>query len=153
MIASSRKAVQAAINFQSAFTEIQKLTGLKSAAQCAAHVDKLLKTIAPMASLAPAKPLLASSPEARPVVYSNLGAPILSDIAAVLGRQTLTPEQIVVELLSRGKLQKGKRAVRYTSDLLSRNSNGKGTNRFTRVRRGHYKVRNDKKLEFRQKNG
>lgn len=135
-IASSRKAVQAAINLRSAMNDIQKLAGKTlTGTQAVKYAEELLDAISPLAQLAP-KPFLLAAPDA-----SAEPPDILDALALVLGHQTLDIAQITKLLQDKDWLHHtAGRPVRYVSDLLSRNSEGKGTNAFTRIRRGVYKV-------------
>jgi hypothetical protein len=135
-IVISRRAVTAAINLRSALAELQELAGKPlTGTQAVKYADELLDAITPLAQLAP-KPLLLTSSKA-PTEPPD----ILAALAVVLGNQTLDIAQITKLLQDQGWLHHtAGRPVRYVSDLLSRNSEGKGTNAFTRVRRGTYKV-------------
>ncbi len=136
-IAISRKAVQVAINLRSAMNDIQKLAGRQlTGTQAVKYAEELLDAISPLAQLAPKPFLLASSNSSSPEPPDTLAA-----LAIVLGHQTLDVAQITKLLQDNGWLHHtAGRPVRYVSDLLSRNSEGKGTKAFTRVRRGTYKV-------------
>jgi hypothetical protein len=142
----SRKNIQAAINLRAAMNEIQKLAGQPlNGNQAVKRAEDLLGAIAPLAPLAP-QPFLLSTSKADPKAAPE----ILDALAIVLGRQTLDIGQIAAALQERGWLPSTPRSIRYVSDLLSRNSEGHGINRFTRVRRGAYKVTRKRKLVFRK---
>ncbi len=138
LIATSQKALQAAINFRAAKNEMQKLAGgALTGNEADALTERLLATSDRIASLAP-KPFMLSAPGGSEAPKDPPDT--LSAIALVLGQQTLHTEQITKSLLDKGWLPNTPRSVRYVSDLLSRNSEGNGTNQFARVRRGTYKI-------------
>lgn len=146
-IESSRKSVQAAINLRAALNAVRALAGDPDmkANQAEKVANGLLDAISPLAPLTP-KPFLLTAPEGTPEEKPG----ILDALAIVLGRQTLTIDQIAKELQDRGWLPTTR--IRYVSDILSRNSEGRGTNRFTRTRPGVYKVaRERRKLVFQQR--
>jgi hypothetical protein len=126
--------------------DIQELAGHKmSGTQALKYADSLLGTIEQAAKLTP-KPLQLTGQAA-----AQEPGDILTYLAQVLGDQTLDIAQITKLLQDNGWLRHtAGRPVRYISDLLSRNSQGKGTNSFTRVRRGTYRVaRSRPKLVYR----
>lgn len=128
--------------------EIQQLAGQPlTGNQAVKRAEDLLAAITPLAPLAPKPYLLTTSKETTSKETPN----ILDALAIVLGSQTLDLSQIAAALQERGWLPATPRSIRYVSDLLSRNSEGHGTNRFTRVRRGTYKVARKRKLVFQRK--
>lgn len=143
-IEASRAVIEASIDFQASLSRVQRLSGLKNVAQAVTFVNKLLEAIKPMASVSVSPKLLKGVKTARKPPES------LDALVLVLGRQTLSPAQITMALQQRGWLTKTTRAVRYVADLLSRNSEGKGKNRFVRVRPGYYKAAGARKLVYRK---
>jgi hypothetical protein len=143
---SSRRAVQAAINLRAALTEIRELAGSNiTANQAEKNAEKLLESIAPLAPLAPQPYLLTTSKPSQ----STDSTSIVDCIAGVLGSRTMDVAQITAELQTLKKIS-STRGIRYVGDILSRNSNGRGLNRFARVKAGTYKlVTPKKKLVFR----
>jgi hypothetical protein len=142
----SRRAIQAAITLKAVLHEIQEITGKPlTGNQAVRYADVLLDRISPAPSLMPAPRLLTTSKtEVEP-------EDILKSIASVLGHQTLDIAQITKLLQDRNWLHNNSaRSIRYVSDILSRNSEGRGTDQFIRVRRGVYRVSRPKpKLIYR----
>lgn len=125
-----------AISLKALLNEAREISGKPlSPLQALRYAEQILESISPAPRLA-TEPRLLTSPDSSNEPPDNLTA-----IAIVLGSQTLNVAQITKLLQDRGWLHnRSNRSIRYVSDLLSRNSQGKGTNRFVRIRPGVYKV-------------
>lgn len=136
-VKATKRSIQVAITLKCAIRDFEELAGHKmSGTQAVKYADTLLNTVGQAAKLAPKHLQLTGRTE----VAQEPGN-ILASLAIVLGDQTLDIAQVTKLLLDKGWLHHtAGRPVRYVSDLLSRNSEGKGTNAFTRIRRGTYRV-------------